>query len=59
MVSFDNIDHQLLMRVVQQHTQTRWVILYNERWLIAPVQLPDGSLQSREKGSPQGSVITP
>ena len=56
---FDSIDHDLLMRAVRRHTDTRWVIVYIERWLVAPVQLPDGNLQSRDKGSPQGSVITP
>ncbi len=56
---FDNMDHSLLMRAVRKHTDTRWVILYVERWLTAPVQLPDGSLQSPAKGSPQGSVISP
>jgi len=30
-----------------------------ERWLETPVQLPDGSLRGREKGTPQGSVISP
>lgn len=56
---FDSIDHDLLMRAVRRHTDTRWVIVYIERWLVAPVQLPDGNLQSRDKGSPQGSVISP
>jgi RNA-directed DNA polymerase len=30
-----------------------------ERWLKAPVQLEDGTLEPREKGTPQGSVISP
>ena len=29
---------------------------YVERWLAAPLQLPDGTLQERDKGTPQGSV---
>jgi RNA-directed DNA polymerase len=53
---FDNIDHGLLMRAVRKHADTRWVILYVERWLTAPVQLPDGSLQNRGKRSPQGGL---
>ena len=56
---FDNIDHDLLMRAVQKHTDCRWVLLYIQRWLEAPVQLPDGSLEARGKGTPQGSVISP
>jgi RNA-directed DNA polymerase len=56
---FDNIDHGLLMRAVRKHTDNRWLLLYIERWLTAPVQAEDGMLVSREKGSPQGSVISP
>ncbi len=56
---FDNIDHELLMRAVRKHTDTKWLLLYIERWLKAPVLAADGTLVSREKGSPQGSVMTP
>ena len=56
---FDNIDHDLLMRAVQKHTDCRWVLLYIQRWLKAPVRLPDGNLEERGKGTPQGSVISP
>jgi len=51
---FDAIDHELLMRALHRHTQERWVLLYIERWLKAPVQLPDGTLQKRGAGTPQG-----
>jgi RNA-directed DNA polymerase len=56
---FDNIDHELLMRAVRRHTDCVWVLLYIERWLKAPVRMPDGTLVSRERGSPQGAVISP
>ena len=56
---FDNIDHNLLMRAVRHHTQDRGVLLYLERWLTAPVQLLDGTLQERTKGTPQGGVVSP
>jgi RNA-directed DNA polymerase len=56
---FDEIDHKLLMRAVRKHTDCRWLLLYIERWLKAPAQFEDGSLVSRDKGSPQGSVISP
>ncbi len=56
---FDNIDHGLLMRAACKHTDNKWLLLYIERWLKAPVQVEDGTLVSREKGSPQGSVISP
>jgi RNA-directed DNA polymerase len=56
---FDNIDHELLMRAVRKHTDSKWLLLYIERWLKAPLQVADGTFVSREKGSPQGSVISP
>lgn len=56
---FDNIDHGLLMKAVRAHTGCRWVLLYIERWLKAPVQLADGELLQTEKGTPQGGVISP
>ena len=56
---FDNIDHNLLMRAVKKHTDIKWIILYIERWLKAPVQLQDGTLEKREKGTPQGGVVSP
>jgi RNA-directed DNA polymerase len=56
---FDSIPHELLLRAVRKHTNGAWVLLYIERWLKAPVQLEDGTLEPREKGSPQGSVISP
>jgi RNA-directed DNA polymerase len=56
---FDNIDHDLLMRAVRKHTDCKWVLLYIERWLNAPAQLEDGSLIHRDKGTPQGGVISP
>jgi retron-type reverse transcriptase len=56
---FDTIDHELLLRAVRKHTDCKWLLLYVERWLKAPVQLKDGTLVGRDKGSPQGSVISP
>lgn len=56
---FDNLDHDLVVRAVAHHTDLPWVLLYVKRWLTAPVQRPDGSLVSRDRGSPQGSAISP
>lgn len=56
---FDSIDHELLMRAVRKHTDCTWVLLYIERWLKAPAQSEDGSLIHRDKGTPQGGVISP
>jgi hypothetical protein len=34
-------------------------VLYVKRWLTAPMQLPDGTLQERDRGTPQGSAVSP
>jgi group II intron reverse transcriptase/maturase len=56
---FDSIETHLLMRAVRFHTSCGWVLLYIERWLKAPVQKPDGSVVVRERGTPQGGVVSP
>jgi RNA-directed DNA polymerase len=56
---FDNINHELLMKALDRHHPEKWVRLYIVRWLKAPVEMPDGSLQHRDKGTPQGAVISP
>lgn len=56
---FDQIDHELLLAMVRRHTDCKWALLYIERWLRAPAQMPDGSLVERDKGTSQGSVISP
>ena len=56
---FDSIDWELLLRAVRKHTQCRWVLLYIERWLKAPAMLEDGTLVPRDRGTPQGGVISP
>src|SRR5271170_6638358 len=56
---FDSVPHDLLLKAVAHHTDERWVLLYIERWLKAPMQMPDGTLVAREKGTPQGSPISP
>jgi RNA-directed DNA polymerase len=44
---------------VRRHTDERWILLYVERWLKAPLQQKDGTLVQRDRGTPQGSSITP
>jgi RNA-directed DNA polymerase len=56
---FDSVPHDLLLKAVAHHTDERWVLLYIGRWLTAPMQMPDGTLLAREKGTPQGSPISP
>jgi len=56
---FDEIDHDLLMKAVHHHVTDPWIILYINRWLKAPVVLPDGTKEQRTRGTPQGGVASP
>jgi group II intron reverse transcriptase/maturase len=56
---FDNIDHELMMRAVRAHTEEKWVLLYIERWLKAPIEMQDGTQKLPQKGTPQGGVASP
>jgi RNA-directed DNA polymerase len=56
---FDSVPHDLVLRAVARHTDLRFVLLYLGRWLKAPLQLEDGSLVERDRGTPQGSAISP
>ncbi len=56
---FDSLDHSLVLKAVAHHTNLRWILLYVERWLKAPQQRRDGTLHARDRGSPQGSAISP
>jgi RNA-directed DNA polymerase len=56
---FDSVPHDLLLKAVAHHTDERWVLLYIERWLTAPMSMSDGTMVAREKGTPQGSPISP
>jgi RNA-directed DNA polymerase len=56
---FDSIDHDLLLKAVSKHTDLPWVLLYVKRWLVAPLQREDGTIVERDRGTPQGSAISP
>jgi len=47
---FDSLDHSLVLRAVAHHTSERWILLYVQRWLEAPLQREDGTLQQRDRG---------
>jgi RNA-directed DNA polymerase len=55
---FNNIDHELLVKALEKHTQSKWILLYIKRWLKAPVQ-KNGKAIETLKGTPQGAVISP
>jgi RNA-directed DNA polymerase len=56
---FDSCPHDLIVKAVEVNTDAPWVLLYVKRWLTAPMQQPDGTLQQRDRGTPQGSAVSP
>jgi len=56
---FDSVRWDLVLKAVQAHTDLPWLILYLKRWLAAPMQMPDGTMLARDRGTPQGSPISP
>ena len=56
---FDSVDHDLMVKAVEANTDQKWVVLYVKRWLKAPMQLPDGTVVERDRGTPQGSAVSP
>jgi group II intron reverse transcriptase/maturase len=56
---FDTVPWHLVIKAVEAVTDCRWVLLYVKRWLAAPLQRPDGTVVERDKGTPQGSAVSP
>jgi RNA-directed DNA polymerase len=56
---FDSVDHSLMLKAVERHTDQKWILLYVRRWLTAPIQTQDGAVVARDRGTPQGSAISP
>ena len=56
---FDNLDHELVMKAVETHTDLAWIKLYIKRWLTAPIENSEGVKEERTQGTPQGGVISP
>jgi len=56
---FDSVPWDLVIKAVQAHIDEPWVLLYLTRWLAAPMQMPDGTLVARDRGTAQGSPVSP
>src|SRR5258705_5133219 len=56
---FDSVAWDLVVKAVEANTDQPWVVLYVRRWLSAPLQLPDGTPAERDRGTPQGSAVSP
>jgi RNA-directed DNA polymerase len=55
---FDSVPWDLIVKAVEANTGQRWVVLYVKRWLQAPIQLPDGTIAKRDRGTPQGGLCS-
>jgi RNA-directed DNA polymerase len=56
---FDSVSWDLMLKAVAVNTDLPWVMLYVKRWLQAPVQMTDGTLRQRDRGTPQGAPVSP
>ncbi|SDI53399.1 group II intron reverse transcriptase/maturase [Sinosporangium album] len=56
---FDSVQWDLIVKAVEANTDQPWVVLYVKRWLAAPMQRADGSRAGRDRGTPQGSAVSP
>jgi len=56
---FDTVAWDLVVKAVEANTDLPWVVLYVRRWLEAPVQQADGTMLVRDRGTPQGSAVSP
>ena len=58
---FDSVPWDLVIKAVQANVthEQRWIVLYVRRWLAAPVVMPDGRTEARDRGTPQGSAVSP
>ena len=56
---FDFINHEKLLTIISRHVKEKWHLLYIQRFLTAPIRLPNSKLEERNFGTPQGGVISP
>ena len=56
---FDTIDHEMMLSILRQYTDKKHILLYCKRWLEAPMMKEDGCMEERDRGTPQGGVISP
>lgn len=56
---FDNIDHDWLMRMLEQRVADRPFLNLIRKWLKAGILETDGSVVNPASGTPQGGIISP
>jgi group II intron reverse transcriptase/maturase len=56
---FDNMDHDWLVRMLEQRIDDKALIRLIKQWLKARIRSPEGEYSKPESGTPQGGVISP
>lgn len=56
---FDNVSHELIVKALEHHRVPDWVVLYTKRWLEAELIDRAGVVVKRDRGTPQGGVLSP
>lgn len=57
---FDNVNHSKLMKQIWvMGIQDKWLIYIIKRILTAQIKMPNGTLITPTKGTPQGGIISP
>lgn len=57
--AFDSLNWDLLRKALRKHVSEKWILMYIDRWLTAPIVASDGAIVKPSQGVPQGSVIGP
>lgn len=56
---FDNMDHDWLVRMLEQRIDDQALIGLIKQWLKARIRSPEGEYSKPDSGTPQGGVISP
>jgi group II intron reverse transcriptase/maturase len=56
---FDNVSHEWLLKMLERRINDRALIGLIRKWLRAGILQPDGAVEYPERGTPQGSIISP
>jgi len=56
---FDNMDHDWLVRMLEQRVADRHFIRLIRKWLKAGIMEEDGAVVNPTTGSPQGGIVSP
>ena len=57
---FDEVNHELLLKALDNHVTENWIKMYIKRWLESSSQQTNGTLILKNgNGTPQGGVISP